>query len=131
MTHRHAHSCTRFPWGAVVAFNPVAKAQFHSTVQNRLRRLATLLGLARKDYDLRSNSGGVAVSGEVTLHTDTLYVQVAQPCMGNEFGILYRRCMGRKDYTGGCNYFAPLAWLDDLPRLVDKLRVLVLAGEVS
>jgi hypothetical protein len=34
------------------------------------------------DYDLRSNEAGLAVSGEITLHADRLYVQVSQSAMG-------------------------------------------------
>jgi hypothetical protein len=60
-------------------------------------------------FDLRSNQGGVAVSGEVTLHADRLYVQASQPTTGSDTGILFRSCDGRRDYVGGVNNFASLA----------------------
>ena len=63
---------------------------------------------------MRSNRGGVAVSGEVTLHGQNLYVQICQPATGHDSGILIRTCEGRKDYTGGANNFAPLSLLDNL-----------------
>lgn len=38
-----------------------------------LRRLAEALALQPAAFDLRFNKGGIAVSGEVTLHGDELY----------------------------------------------------------
>ena len=43
---------------------------------------------------------GTAVSGEITLHGDHLYVQVSQSALGSHSGILFRTCKGRKDYVG-------------------------------
>ena len=63
------------------------------------------------------NLGGIAVSGEVTLHHDRLYVQICQPATRCDSGILIRTCRGRKDYTGGRNNFAPLRCLDNIEAL--------------
>jgi hypothetical protein len=46
--------------------------------ENALKALADALRLSSGEFDLRSNKGGIAVSGEVTLHGDDLYVQVSQ-----------------------------------------------------
>jgi hypothetical protein len=50
----------------------------------------------------------IAVSGEITLHADRLYVQASQPATGSDTGILFRSCEGRRDYIGGRNNFASL-----------------------
>jgi hypothetical protein len=106
-----------FDFRVSVAYDAAAKRLFHSRVRSQLRRLAVALGLAPGSYDLRSNQGGVAVSGEIILHTDRLYVQASQSVMGHDSGILFRTCNGRKDYVGGPNNFASLELLnrpDDL-----------------
>ena len=59
----------------------------------------------------------IAVSGEVTLHGEHLYLQICQPATGADSGILIRTCQGRKDYTGGRNNFLPLSWLDQTEAL--------------
>ena len=74
---------------------------------------------------MRSNAGGVAVSGEITLHHDTVYIQVSQSSMGPENGVLIRTCEGRRDYTGGRNHFAPLRLLDDTPALAAEVRAVM------
>lgn len=80
------------------------KRKMHSAGRAFLKRLADDLGLAKGAYDIRSNQGGIAVSGEVTLHGEQIYVQLAE-YYGSRGGvsILYRSCNGRKDYCGGRN----------------------------
>jgi hypothetical protein len=104
-----------------VAYDDTAKRLFHHQARRQLRRLA--LGLMPDAYDLRNNQGGIAVSGEITLHSDRLYVQASQPATGHDSGVLFRTCEGRKDYTGGPNNFASLDLLndpDELGRVVRK-----------
>lgn len=86
------------------------KKAFHAAGKKFLKELAAALGI--QSYDLRSNEAGMAVSGEVTLHSDTLYVQLSESCVG-EPGVsaLYRDCKGRKDYCGGQNNIVHLASL--------------------
>lgn len=88
-----------------VAYDADAKRLFHSAARMALRTLALHLRLTPVDYDLRVNAGGIAVSGEVTLHANHLYVQVS---IGSFCGheILYRSVRGRDDYCGGRNHFA-------------------------
>jgi hypothetical protein len=112
-------------WTTRCAYNPEAKQRFHTAARARLRELADYLGFAPEDYDLRSNVAGVAVSGEITLHHDTVYIQVSQSCMGPENGVLIRTCEGRRDYTGGRNHFAPLRLLDDTPALAAQMRAVM------
>lgn len=106
-----------------VACDAEAKRLFHRRAQRQLIELAAALGFAPCAYDLRSNAGGIAVSGEVTLHADRLYVQVSQPATGSDTGILFRACEGRRDYTGGRNHFASLDLLHrpgELARLIRR-----------
>lgn len=76
------------------------KQTFHKEGKKFLKQLAEVLGITA-ECDVRSNLGGVAVSGEVTLHGDRLYVQLYE--YQNGVQVLYRACTGRKDYTGGQN----------------------------
>lgn len=113
---------TTFDFGKPVAYDDRAKRFFHSRARSQLRRLATALGLAPGSYDLRSNPAGIAVSGEITLHTDCLYVQASQSAMGRDNGILFRTCKGRKDYVGGPNNFVPLDLLNRPDELARRIR---------
>jgi hypothetical protein len=81
------------------------KRGLHKDSAAYLRTLATELGFCRSSYDIRSNEGGIAGSGEITLHTDTLYVQISQWAMsGDTISFLVRGCKSRKDYTGMGNH---------------------------
>lgn len=109
-----------------VAYDDEAKRLFHAEARKALRRLADALGFASADYDLRVCAGGIAVSGEVILHSDQLYVQVS--IGGYGLGeIMFRRVTGRSDYVGGRNNWARI---DELlmperfaERLVKELRL--------
>ena len=105
-----------------VAYDDDAKRQFHHHARRQLRHLADALGLAHGAYDLRSNQGGIAVSGEITLHSDRLYVQACQPASGHDSGVLFRTCDGRKDYYGGPNNFASLDLLNDPQQLARRIK---------
>lgn len=113
-------------WDRNVAYDGEAKKAFHRQAKKCLKALASELGFAPGTYDLRSNMGGIAVSGEVTLHHDDIYVQVSKGSGGADRGVMVRTCEGRKDYSGGRNHFAPLSWLDSgdgkLARLCRQVR---------
>jgi hypothetical protein len=89
------------------------KRQFHRDAQRFLQALATQLGLSSEQYDLRTNAGGMAVSGEVSLHADHLYVQLSKSPMGD---VLYRWCDGRHDYCGAYNHALNFHELLDVDR---------------
>src|ERR1700726_1453684 len=112
-------------WYARCPYDPEVKQRFHTAARARLRRLATLLDFPPGSFDLRSNLGGIAVSGEITLHHDDVYVQVCQSALGADSGILIRTCQGRRDYTGGRNHFAPLRLLDDEAALAARVRAVL------
>ena len=111
----------RFDFRKRVAYDADAKGRFHREARRQLLALAKELGLAPGGFDFRRNEGGIAVSGEATIHSDRLYVQISQPATGNDTGILFRSCDGRRDYTGGRNNFASLDLLHrpaELARLI-------------
>lgn len=95
-----------------------SKAKFHADGKKFLKALAAEIGVTGK-CDIRSNLGGGAVLGEVTLHADSIYIQLF------EFGqpgvrIMYRSCEGRKDYTGGNNMYVDLTDLQSKPEVLDR-----------
>ena len=116
------HSEDRFDFKQRVAYEPERKHLFHKLARRQLRLLAEVLGLAADAYDLRSNPAGIAVSGEVTLHADRLYVQVSQPSTGADTGILFRACAVRRDYVGDRNNFASLDLLHEAAELAGLIR---------
>ena len=113
-------------WYKPCAYDAEQKRSFHSTGRRRLKALAETLAFEPRSFDLRSNLDGIAVSGEVTLHHEKLYVQICQPATGWDSGILIRSCRGRKDYAGGRNHFAPLSELDDIAALAARCRAVLL-----
>ena len=112
-------------WYANCSYEPDRKRSFHSTARARLQQLASALGCAAGSFDVRSNQGGIAVSGEITLHHDDVYVKLCQPATRADSGVLIRRCAGRRDYTGGRNHFAPLRMLDDIEELAARVRAVM------
>lgn len=115
-----------FDFAKPVDYNEERKRRFHSQGRAKLRALAKALALPADSYDIRSNKGGIAVSGEITLHHDQVYVQILQPCLGGGMGVLIRKCNGRKDYTGGRNHWLPLNRLADVNVLARYVRTIVL-----
>ena len=112
-------------WQKDCAYNEEQKKWFHTVARRRLRMLAEELGFASNRFDIRSNQGGVAVSGEVTLHHERIYIQVSQSGLGEDWGILVRTCKGRRDYTGGANNFLPLTMLDNRGPLIALVKSLL------
>lgn len=119
-----------FDWYRRCAYDAEQKRQFHRHARAKLKALAKELKFSPVSHNIRSNLGGPAVSGEITLHADTVYVQVCQPATGADSGILIRTCEGRRDYTGGRNHFAPLSLLDDPRGLADYVRA-VMSNDLS
>jgi len=115
-------------WYTSCSYAPDQKRCFHAAARARLRRLAAELGFPPASFDLRSNQGGIAVSGEITLHHARVYVQVCQPSTRADSGILIRTCDGQRDYTGGRNHFAPLSMLDGIPALAVRIRTVMAAN---
>lgn len=103
-----------------VSYNDKLKAKFHRQAENILRQLAFHLGLTEADFELRHNKAGIAVSGEITLHNDCLYVCFSQTDVhGLDF--YWRTCDGRKDYTGHRNQWEQWQSLLCLETLAEKM----------
>lgn len=82
------------------------KEKFHRDAKKILAELAAEIGIDLANYDIRSNLGGAAVSGEVTLHSDNLYIQMYEASVGKRgVQIMYRSCAHRRDYTGDQNNY--------------------------
>lgn len=98
------------------------KERLHREWRRELRTLATeVLGLSPTDFDLRSNKAGPAVWGEVTLHTDRVYVQTV--AWNGEMQLLYRTCRDRRDYHGGANNYVPArTWLERRPGFIETVK---------
>ena len=90
-----------------------AKKAFHRVAAKYLKRLQKELGDIYGEGSLRHNQGGIAVSGEITLHLEKLYVQVYQSAVRSNNIVMFRECRGLKDYTGGQNNFATADMLMD------------------
>lgn len=103
----------------------VNKAAFHRSAMLWLRKVAKSLNLPADSYVIRSNKGGPAVSGEVTLHGDHIYLQMLESCIGSGgLSIMFRTCKGRRDYCGGRNHFITMQALTDPRTCRNWLRLL-------
>lgn len=117
-----------FQWDKSCSYDEEHKRRFHATARSRLKKLAAALALPPGTYDIRSNKAGIAISGEITLHHDRVYVQVGQYGLSSGHGILIRTCKSRKDFTGGLNHFLPLSRLDDIPALAAAIHAITGVG---
>jgi hypothetical protein len=101
------------------------KDLFHKVSRNRLKALAKDLGLAAGSFEIRSNMGGNAVSGEISLQHNDFRIEASSPGTRQERGLRMHTCKNRENDAkfNGNNHFAPLTWLDDKDR--PKLKKLV------
>ncbi len=118
-----------------VTQTPNLKIRFHRIGQNLLAHIASDLGYAPEDYEIRSNKAGPAISGEITLHTINLYVQFSQrPYIipgQPRMDILHRSCKGLNDYVGGSNNFMPFTALECYELFLMTLRSTARKGAAS
>ena len=119
-----------FDWRQRCAYDGAQKKLFHAKGRAALRALAKELRLSPDSFDVRSCRGGVAVSGEIILHGENVYIQISQPATGADSGVLIRSCNGRRDYEGGRNHFAPLSLLDEPAALASYVRA-VMSGDLQ
>lgn len=102
-----------------VSYDAEAKAAFHSEGRKAMKHLAIVLGLQRGQYQVRSNQGGIAVSGEISLDTSELYVQLDLGCMGPGNEVMFRSISGRRE---GHNNWASISELLDAECFAERLR---------
>ena len=102
------------------------KASMHRNGKILLSFLADHAHMATDRVQVRSNLGGMAVSGEVTLHTDWVWAQVSQ--LGQRVVIMYRRPMNSANSVrwdaDGANRFIHLDEPDDA-RLDAQMRMML------
>lgn len=110
--------------GTNLAYNRDKKNEYHRLARQYLAYIAKLLGFPKGSFDIRSSMGGVAVSGEITLHTDRVYVQFGNDAMGL---ILARTCTGREDFVGGGNQWISPGFIKDPFRFAEQVAK-VMAG---
>lgn len=107
-----------------LGYNPEGKDSFKNEGVRLMRKLAKDLGLSAAERDIRFNPGGIAVSGDVILHTDHVYVHLSQSCLGMGHEVYYRKCKGRRDYTGEINFWATAGELASR-KLAEKIKKLL------
>lgn len=105
-----------------VSYDAEAKTAFHSEGRKAMKRLAAALGLPQGEHEVRSCLAGVAVSGEIILHGNDVFVELSIGCIGPGHEVMFRRVEGRKDYSGGANHWASLAELLDPECFADRIR---------
>ena len=110
-------------------YNHELKDQFLREARNFLSRLALHLGLAPGSFEIRTNRGGIAAAGEVSLHHDRFVI-----CLdgGIDFrgarSFYWRTCQNRRDYTlstGGANRWVSFQQLGTglgYSRFLDEIR---------
>ena len=94
-----------------VAYDEPAKRLFHTEGRAALQVLAKALALGAGSFDVRSNKAGPAVSGEVTLHAEMLWVQLSLGPFGPGREICFRRVQGRGDHIGERNHWGSMSEL--------------------
>jgi len=111
--------------GQQLGYNAPAKAEFRLSAMAALLRLRKELGYTADGCSVRFNAGGIAVSGEATLHSNSLYVQVSQSNIGGCDAVLFRTCSSQTDYAGGANHWASAEALEDTEGFAERLRALL------
>lgn len=124
----HVNKLVSLVLSTSLSYNEDAKAEFHRLGRLVCKEIAKALELPTGTFDIRSNKGGIAVSGEVMLHSDSLYLQLSE---GVDFGdgrkFMFRYCNGRKDYSGGANRW--MRWDHLMNDFEDAIREIKLAVE--
>lgn len=105
-----------------VAHDEPAKRLFHAEGRAALRRLADALAFDEGSFDIRSNKGGPAVSGEVTLHGEDLWVQLSLGRCGPGREVCFRKVRGRDDHVGDRNHWASIRELVEPDRFAARIR---------
>lgn len=94
------------------------KRNFHRDAPKILAELADEIGLEKSSYEIKSNLGGQAVSGEVILHGEGIYIKMFESAVGTPgIQMQYRSCKGRRDMTGGPNQAWPTPTTLNIPAM--------------
>lgn len=124
ITSAEISALARFVANAQLSSHEENKEHFLRETRRLAAQFATELALSPSQFDLRVNRGGIAGSGDVTLHADHLYVSLnAEIDFGCGRAFMFRGCRSRQDYTGLGNRWA--LWTDisrDLFGVVAAMR---------
>ena len=96
------------------------KSAWLSAGRSICRKLAKELGLEKGSFDVRVNPAGVAVSGDIHLHGEFVYVALEQSSAPAK-SFYWRFCAGRRDYCGKQNRWESFEVLNDLPAFAKKI----------
>ena len=107
--------------GPSIGYQADKKRQFRLDALFVLKAIADLMELQKDEFEIRWNEGGIAVSGEATLHSNEIYIQFAQSAGGGNASFMWRTCKGQKDYTGGFNRWANWKSLLNLDTFVERV----------
>jgi len=106
MQNQAANTAALWDQASLEHCDPDLKILAHKLAAEQLQQFATdVLLLELSEFEVRSNMGGIAGSGEVTLHTDAIdeghsvYIQINQCALGVNHSIMWRSCRDRKDYA--------------------------------
>ena len=101
--------------------NAESKNLYHKKWIKNLADLAYALQLPEGSYTVRSNKGGPAVLGEITLHSNWFYIMVGGTEITSVDRVLYRTCKSQKDFVGGYNRYC-LTNMLTTPEFQNELR---------
>jgi len=112
--------------------NVFFKKQFHEKGKAVLLQVAEDLGFNESQYKIRYNKGGICSPGQITLHSDFLYVDFLYGIKAKGLDgqierveIVYRDCKGQSDTSGGVNNFFDYAALNNYPDVLGEFRKVV------
>lgn len=103
------------------AYNEANKMEYQRLGRRVLKELVAQLPFDRDQYEIRWNPGGIGVSGDHTLHCETVYVSLADNI--NTGWFYFRSCKHLKDYTGGTNQI--VHWQDLINNGIEGLVKLI------
>lgn len=107
--------------------NPAACHTLRQDACRVLRRFAGDLSLRPRDYSIRSRRQHRHQTEVFSLHTDSLYVEIAHASHRETVRMSYRTCHGRSDLAGGRDNavsLRDLALPQGYANLLSTLRVL-------
>jgi hypothetical protein len=110
------------------------KEQFHKLGKQVCKLIAQRLGLQKSQYNISSNKAGIAVSGEITLHADNIYIQLGRSALLKDLciDIAKAKRIIRVARIVGWNGKICLTWTARLPSLKNvKNKCDKLTGRVS
>jgi len=93
--------------GKAASYNAQRKEEYRRLSMRLLREVRKLLGGSAETIDVRFNPGGIAVCGDATLHSDSVYIQISAGSFDG-LGVLVRAVSSRKDYLGAGNRYCSL-----------------------